>query len=428
MRLLPYQKPIYRRMVELLQSNGRAAVVMPTGTGKFYLAAKYAEDNQSSKVLLIVPHAEIADHQLAKFEEGYGYRPENIEPITYMALVALMRKDRVGDIEADCIVLDEFHHVGAGVWGAAVNELCSRLPNAKVIGLSATPYRASDGGRDMGNEFFENNYAVKMYLSDAWSDPSIPLDPPKYISCVYSWVHDFERVTSKIARIKDDDKRSRIEKEMEELRRNIEAADGVDRVLAKHLPKRDGHYIFFCAGVDHLKKMEAMARTWFRKLNQETHFYRIYNELRVTEGVLDRFKADRSDAVKVLFCIDMLNEGIHCDNDGIIMARPTDSATVYMQQLGRALDVGSNKTSVVIDLVDNLSSKGLTETGFGHMNFWSQSVTMIPNHPEKDPPLFDITDVDAAAKEVLEGIERKIAEFSRLDDSIKTQWHPTKNG
>ncbi|MDE7211110.1 MAG: Helicase associated domain protein, partial [Lachnospiraceae bacterium] len=67
----------------------------------------------------------------------------------------------------------------------------------------------------------------------------------------------------------------------------------------------------------------------------------------------------------LLYCIDMLNEGIHVDGvDGVILLRPTVSPTIYKQQIGRALATGSGKVPVIFDIVmniENLCSIGAVE-------------------------------------------------------------------
>lgn len=69
------------------------------------------------------------------------------------------------------------------------------------------------------------------------------------------------------------------------------------------------------------------------------------------------FKADDSAHLKLLYCIDMLNEGVHVDDiDGVILLRPTVSLIIYMQQTGRGLSAGGSGSPVIFDLVDNFES------------------------------------------------------------------------
>ena len=61
--------------------------------------------------------------------------------------------------------------------------------------------------------------------------------------------------------------------------------------------------------------------------------------------------------LKLLFCIDMLNEGVHVDNvSGVILLRPTVSPIIYKQQIGRALAAGSKKDAVIFDIVLNIEN------------------------------------------------------------------------
>lgn len=77
------------------------------------------------------------------------------------------------------------------------------------------------------------------------------------------------------------------------------------------------------------------------------------------------FEADCSEHLKLLYCIDMLNEGVHVENvSGVILLRPTVSPIVYKQQIGRALAAGQKANAVIFDVVlniENLYSIGAVE-------------------------------------------------------------------
>ena len=65
MELLGYQRPVYERFSRLVDKEGRCAIVLPTGLGKFFLAAQWAVDNPGTSFLHVVPHRDISDHQMA---------------------------------------------------------------------------------------------------------------------------------------------------------------------------------------------------------------------------------------------------------------------------------------------------------------------------------------------------------------------------
>ena len=131
------------------------------------------------------------------------------------------------------------------------------------------------------------------------------------------------------------------------------------------MPKRDGKYIVFCAGLDHMNEMADKAKEWFAKVDSEPHIYKAYSNDPATSKAFSAFKADVSKHLKLLYSIDMLNEGIHVDDiDGVILLRPTVSPIIYKQQIGRALSAGKKSNPVIFDIVlniENLYSIGAVE-------------------------------------------------------------------
>ena len=120
---------------------------------------------------------------------------------------------------------------------------------------------------------------------------------------------------------------------------------------------RSGKYLVFCANKEHMDELLCHASQWFGGVDPEPHVYRAYSEDPETSQAFAAFKADGSAHLKLLFCIDMLNEGIHTpDVSGVILFRPTVSPTVYKQQIGRALSCGSARTPLILDVVNNVEN------------------------------------------------------------------------
>ena len=89
-------------------------------------------------------------------------------------------------------------------------------------------------------------------------------------------------------------------------------------------------------------------------MNAEVAVYEAYSDDPGTDKAFADFKADESDRLKLLFCIDMLNEGVHVEGiSGVILFRPTISPIIYKQQIGRALTAGENSTPLILDVVNN---------------------------------------------------------------------------
>jgi len=69
----------------------------------------------------------------------------------------------------------------------------------------------------------------------------------------------------------------------------------------------------FCADFEHMQQMISLSRDWFSRVDSEPHIYTAYSEDPGTDRAFAVFKEDASDHLKLLYCIDMLNEGVHGD-------------------------------------------------------------------------------------------------------------------
>lgn len=190
-------------------------------------------------------------------------------------------------------------------------------------------------------------------------------------------------------------------------------ADGLDKVFAKHMPKSGGKYIVFCASFDHMNEMADKAKEWFAKVDTEPHIYKAYSNDPAASKAFSAFKADVSKHLKLLYSIDMLNEGIHVDGiEGVILLRPTVSPIIYKQQIGRALSAGKKSNPVIFDIVlniENLYSIGAVEEEMQIATAYYRSLgeeSSIVNDS------FSIYDEVKDCREL----------FSRLNDVLTVSW------
>lgn len=262
--------------------------------------------------------------------------PENITFYTYAKLPLLTDED-VAAIQPDYIVLDEFHRCGAQVWGAGVQAVLEQYPDVPMLGLSATNIRYLDNQRDMADELFDGNIASQMSLGEAIVRGI--LNPPKYVLSVFSYQKDLEKYQYRIRSAKSKAVRDEAEKYLEALRRALEKADGLDEIFRKHMENRAGKYIVFCANKDHMAEMIALASEWFFKVDGKPHIYSAYSDDPETSRAFAAFKADNSSHLKLLYCIDILNEGIHVDDvDGAILLRqPSRPLSINSRSVGLCL-------------------------------------------------------------------------------------------
>lgn len=155
-------------------------------------------------------------------------------------------------------------------------------------------------------------------------------------------------------------------------------------------------------------------------MNENIHVYKT-TSADPTAGTEDfqMFKDDDSGALKVLYCINQLNEAVHISGiDAIVMVRPTKSPVIFHQQLGRALSSGGNGTPLVFDLCNNFGSLGgitgmqkRLERAYGEMTECGEK----PIHDPKDFNVIDeIKDPRELAAELREALNPKMS----IDDKI----------
>lgn len=337
----------------MLSRTGKAAVIHPTGTGKSFVAFRLCQERADARIVWLSPSEYIWRTQLANLRAAGGSTPENVAFLTYARLMLLTVEERAA-LRPEIVILDEFHRCGAQEWGKGVRALLEDFPDALLLGLTATPIRYLDGQRDMADELFDGCVAHEMTLSEAIMRGILPA--PKYVLSLYAYQKELDRYRRR-ARKTGGAARQTAEQYLECLRRRLEEADGIEHIFEKHLPDRQGKYLIFCADYEHLQKMRGCAGEWFSRIDAKPHIYEVYAENAKAKETFHRFQADESPHLKLLYCIDMLNEGVHVEGlDGVILCRTTVSPIVYKQQIGRALSASGGKTPVIFDLVNNVDN------------------------------------------------------------------------
>ena len=410
-KLFKHNAEAYRAALDLLSRNGKAAVIHPTGTGKSFIGFKLCEDNPEKLICWLSPSEYIFKTQLENLADSSdGYVPKNLVFYTYAKLMN-MSEAEIGDIAPDYIVLDEFHRAGAEFWGKGVQNLLNAYPTVPVLGLSATNIRYLDNQRDMAAELFDGNVASEMTLGEAIVRGI--LNAPKYVLSVFSYQKDLDRYQRRVSSAKSRAVRDEGEKYLEALRRAFEKADGLDEIFRKHIENKSGKYIVFCANYEHLCEMSEKVHEWFAKVDDSPHVYTAYSDDPETSRAFSDFKKDDSDHLKLLFCIDMLNEGIHVEDVcGVILLRPTVSPIIYKQQIGRALSASKKNNAVIFDIVlniENLYSIGAIEEEM-------QIATSYYRSLELDE------EIVTEHFRVIDEVKDCIALFEKLNDTLTASW------
>ncbi|SDA30797.1 Superfamily II DNA or RNA helicase [Ruminococcus sp. YE71] len=363
MILHKHNSETYANMVSLFQTEQRVAAVQPTGTGKSYLIMQLIEDNADKRFAVCSPSTYIFE-QMKSLADENRISLDNTDFLTYTKL-----SQTEAFSEYNYIVLDEFHRCGADEWGQGVQRLLDSNPNAKVFGTSATPIRYLDSGRNMADELFNGVYAVNMSLAEAIRRKILPL--PVYVTSWYSFRGDIEQLEMKAEQSGNPRLKNALLGKIRKAKSMIAELDvGIEKIFEKHIRNKAGKFIVFCPNVEQLRRMVNECDSWFEKVNRDIHKYTVYAQNSASDKQFEDFRNDKSDsALKLLFCIDMLNEGVHFDDvDGVIMLRATQSANVFYQQLGRALACSdSKKKPVIFDIVNNYETGDTAQQYAGFM-------------------------------------------------------------
>lgn len=407
-KLYKYQEEAFNNTMEIYKSSNRACIIMATGTGKSYVMMRLLEefDKEDGKAYILTPNNPTKEQTVEKMVE-YGLN--NAEFGLYQTINA-MTGEEIAKIDCDLIIADELHRAGATQWGKKFEHLINTHPNAKVFGVTATPIRSD--GRDMAEEFFEGNKACEISLSDAIVREILPM--PLYVSGLYTFDEEFSNMKKKI-----DGSRNSVEEKFELMetlkfaKQQLEKSNGVPEIIKKYITNYNGKYIVFCKNKTHMKKMKGTVKKWFKQAdyNGKIFSYEYYSEDKDANENFNNFQNNNQEGLKLLFVIDMLNEGLHLkDINGCILLRTTGSHIVYYQQIGRVIDAGSKEQRVILDLVSNFNSlksfnlkkelkESIRKRQLGNFSDCSK---------EFELDKFDVVDLVQECVDVFKGIDERI--------------------
>ena len=420
--LQQHQQDAYKSVQKAYETKDKASVVIPTGCGKSFIALQLMTDNKDKRILFMAPTNAIKMQMynyIAKYivgEEPSSNRPArmiadeyfpNLKIMLYPSLLRVT-DEQMEKLNADIIVMDELHRTGADKWGEKINTLLEQNPNAKILGLTATPDRMDD--KNVIDDLFEGNIDYELTLVDALRDGIVKA--PTYVKCDYALGEYLEGIRTAISNCNDEQKKKELQDKYDKMRRIVDQADGIPELFAKNIKKKDGKYIIFCKDKAHMDELIDKAKEWFGSIDDNPEIYSVFSGEGYTEKdnrkSIEDFENSKSDHLKLLFSIEMLNEGLHVEDiSGVIMARPTDSRIIYLQQLGRALssDTSREKT-IVFDLVNNYLKNNLDaeinrKTNTTHRES-ENIVNESDNQPQSNIDDIDIFRIQGETKDFLE--------------------------
>ena len=353
--LFSHNEAAYRAIEEGFKTNRIGAVVQATGTGKSYLIARYIVNHSEDDIVVIAPNVTI----IAEIKKAIGRTMPHVAYRTFQALV--LNRGTVGELKADHIIIDEFHHFGAEVWGKAVQEVIDNNPEARVLGMSATPIRPEEM-LDTVEVYFKGNLFHELSLSMAWYYKILPV--PVLVQSVFDLNNQLDKVQRMLNRSDcTSERRKHIQDKIDFARLDFRGSLSASELIRRYLPKEVKKMLVFCKDKEDLQHMIPEVSNWLGQAGFETETFEIHNGLsnRENEKTLRRFRRE-TGKLHVLFSINMLIEGLHVEGvDAAMFLRRTESYVVALQQLGRCLKAGSDRHPVVLDFVNNLSGRSVYE-------------------------------------------------------------------
>ncbi len=331
-KLFDYQEDMKERIEKALCLHRSVMVQMPTGTGKTHLLAaivKSEERRVKNPCVWIVAHRRELVAQISETLARYGVSPMD-KRVKALSIQWLSKHyDEIGE-EPGMIVIDEAHHALAKTY----KEMWERFPNAKFLGLTATPCRLNGKG-------FTDLFDV---LVQSW-------DIPEFICKGRLASYDF-------VSIKSDGVTQRLIDSLTKRGADGDYQNKEMDVLLNKRPSIERLYQTFCDfGVGRKGIVYAINISHAKKITE------LYQEHGVKAVAIDSktpaaerqadIEAFKKGEIQVLVNVDIFSEGFDCpDVEFVQLARPTLSLAKYLQMVGRGLRVAKGKKNCVI--IDNV--------------------------------------------------------------------------
>lgn len=327
----------YADLENYLKNNQSALVYICTGGGKTTTGLEYLRVH-NVKALALGPGDTIGDSWLRKDENG-NILQFNLDHVDYENYQSFMNCYKTINWSKYQVVLcDEAHHVKADRWGEGIRWLLENHPEIKIIGLTATPTAEQFDGTD---KEFGGRICYGLDLANGIKNGQIW--PFSYITSIY-----------KMEDVKDEfDKFGTSGRVLWE-KLNIKLNENpIENILKKHMPAGQRKIIVFCSSIKDLD----YAETAMLKYNPNLEIRRITSKQ--DKDYNDDSKKWFNETVDhdvCLITVSMVNEGAHYDGvNTLVMFRRTNSATLYLQQLGRVVVTTKkdNPNGIVFDFTNN---------------------------------------------------------------------------
>ena len=359
-RPYPYQQEILDKLHAEREVRGlnRNLVVAATGTGKTVISAfdycRFCKANPGgiNRLLFVAHREEILKQSRDTFQgvlkdPNFGelfvgnYKPANLDHlfISIQTINSQALYDILPENYYDYIIVDEFHHAAAPTYQKLLNRFKPKI----LLGLTATPERM-DGKSIL--DYFDNRIAAEIRLPEA-------IDRKLLCPFQYFGVSDTVDLTD-LRWVRGGYDKSQLSN-LYSLNRAVaeRRADHIIRSLDKYVADMDAiKGLGFCVSIEHAKFMaeyfNAAGIPSISLVGESTEEERRTAKKRLVDG-----------EIRFIFVVDIYNEGVDIPEvNTILFLRPTESLTIFLQQLGRGLRLSEGKECLtVLDFIGQANRK-----------------------------------------------------------------------
>ena len=349
--LRDYQQEMKLRLFEEWELHRSVMVQMPTGTGKTHLLAAVVKEflcggGVGMRVWIVAHRRELVE-QIEETVARYGMgkepdksakngrtgkdsMPEESGRVRVFSIQWLSRNRKIMDGRPDLIVIDEAHHALAETY----RELWKRYPEARKLGMTATPCRLNGKGFTDLFDALTTSWSIAEFIGKGW------LSAFDYVS-IRADSREQQIINSLKKRGVDGDYQV---KEMNEVLNRQVSIRRLYESVERYAAGKKG--MVYAVSIAHARQIAAY-----------------YNAHGVSAVAIDSktpaserrelVEGFRQGRIRVLVNVDIFSEGFDCpDVEFVQLARPTLSLAKYLQQVGRGLRKSGDKESCM--LIDNV--------------------------------------------------------------------------
>jgi len=332
-----------------LDGADKALIYAATGTGKTLIAA--FDSRKFDRVLFVAHRTEILRQAARSFrlvrkseDTGYfdGESKETGKPVIFASVNTLGRSEYLNEKyfppdAFDYIVIDEFHHAVGDMY----RRILAYFRPKFLLGLTATPERLD--GRNI-YEICDYNVPYQISLAEAVNKGM--LAPFRFYGICDTTV-DYSSVRPVRGQYREEDLNRLYEN-------NRERCDLIHRHFLKHRSERA---LGFCCSRMHAEMMAGDFCA--RGIPSAAVYSDSFGEYAL--GREEAVRKLKGGEIQVIFSVDIFNEGVDIPSVDLVMfLRPTESPTVFLQQLGRGLRLDPGKEFLtVLDFIGNYEKAGL---------------------------------------------------------------------